>query len=68
MRKPKDREPKFKPGDRVLCFGQTAEVVSKGWWDDEDDFRYEVDFKYGRLDRVKKGLWTMKESNMESKC
>lgn len=68
MRKPKDKHPKFKKGDRVLCFGQTAEVVSEGWWDDAGNFRYEVDFRYGRGDRPKKGLWTMREINMKPKC
>lgn len=67
MRKPRDRHPKFKPGDKVLCCGQTAEIASEGWWDEADDFRYELDFKYGRSDRRYKGLWIFKESNMEKK-
>ena len=67
MRKPKDRHAKFKAEDKVLCCGQTALVVSDGWWDEYDDFRYELDFKWGKGDRRYKGLWTMKEENIEAK-
>ena len=67
MRKPKDKHPKFKIGDRVLCRGQTAEVISEGWWDHASTFRYEIDFKWGKKDRKYKGMWSMREPDMEKK-
>jgi hypothetical protein len=67
VRQPKDRQPKFKIGDNVLAYGQTAEIASEAWWDTMNDFRYEIDFKYGRLDRKYKGIYVVREGNLKQK-
>jgi hypothetical protein len=66
MRKPKDRKPRFKKGDKVRVEGELAVVVSEGWWDQVSDFRYEIDFNF-RTTKGPKTYWVTSESTLTSK-